>query len=125
MAVNQIKQTYENYPTEMRTQLWPLCCGARIISGFRNAYRMNKDELIKQINDIIDHQIPDHQVYSGEKMMPKLIFLTLNNDQMASQTIMEAIKTVGFKQFAVGRPRGHAQGFFVLDKTQGTFKITA
>ena len=119
----QFGPTYEgNYPAEMRTQLWPLCCGARILSGFKQAGKLTHEELVDQINGVIDKTIPDHQVFEGEQMMPNLIFLTLNSEQMKSKKIMKAVEATGFKKFAVGRPRGHDQGFFIKDLSN-TFQL--
>ncbi|OYV41144.1 MAG: hypothetical protein B7Z80_02710 [Rhodospirillales bacterium 20-64-7] len=112
----------QNYPEEMRTQLWPLCCGARIISGFKNVQKLTDDELVKQINDTIDNAIPDLQVYGYETIQPALTFLTLNSGQMVSKKIMDAIARCGFVKFAEGNPRGAPQGFFVQDKS-GTFTV--
>lgn len=114
-APTQFGDNSESYPSEMRTQLWPLCCGARIISGFKDAAKYSVDELVERINAIIDNSIPDHQVFSGEQMMPKLIFLTLNSGQLGSPKIMAAIEKCGFKLFATAKPRGGKQGFFVKD----------
>lgn len=109
-----------DFPEEMRRQLWPLCCGASIISGFKNVHMMSDEELVKSITDTIDNSIADHQVYAHEQMNPKLTFLTLNNGQMGSKKLMDAIKKAGFVQFAVAKPRGNNQGFFVRD-TSDTF----
>lgn len=103
------------YPAEMRTQLWPLCCGAAILSGFKDVGLMTEDELDEQIKGILTTSIADHQVYEGEVMRPKLTFLTLNSSQLQSPKIMKAVKTAGFVQFAVAKPRGGDQGFFVRD----------
>jgi hypothetical protein len=110
-----------DFPKEMRRQLWPLCCGASIISGFKDAYRLTEEQLIKQINETILDVVPDFQVFSNEVIRPKLTFLTLNNDQMHSNKIMKCVKACGFVQFAVASPRGTRQGFFVRDDS-GTFK---
>ncbi len=121
--VKATKQTYPgNYPENMRRQLWPLCCGASIISGFKHVHMMDPDELVKKILSIIEEEVPDHQVYKDEVMMPALTFLTLNDGQMGSAKIMEAVKRAGFVKIGEGRPRGHAQGFFVRD-TSDTFKL--
>lgn len=121
----QFGPTYKgDYPSEMRTQLWPLCCGARILSGFKSVGKMTHEELVNQINAIIDNSIPDHQVFEGEQMMPNFVFLTLNSEQMDSNKIMAAVTEAGFKKFATGRPRGGEQGFFIKDLS-GTFKVIA
>jgi hypothetical protein len=118
----QFGPTYKgNYPEEMRRQLWPLCCGASILSGFKNVATLSHDELVKQITETIDEMIPDHQVYLHETMKPKLTFLTLNSGQMNSPKIMKALEATGFVKIGEGQPRGSAQGFFVRD-TSGTFK---
>ncbi len=36
-----------DFPSEMRTQLWPLCCGARIISGFKHAANLTLEDLVE------------------------------------------------------------------------------
>lgn len=105
-----------NYPEEMRTQLWPLCCGARIISGFKAAHMSTLEELVEQMEAVIE-AVPDHQVYSHENMKPRLVFLTLNNKQTESKKIMDAVAKVGFKLFAEAQPRGSKQSFFVLDQS--------
>lgn len=107
-----------SYPEEMRTQLWPLCCGARILSGLKHAHSLTEEELVAEINTTINDVFPDHQVFAGERMMPKHIFLTLNDDQMNSSKIMSAIAKVGFIKIGTGRPRGSAQGFFLLDQSE-------
>lgn len=114
----------EPYPAEMRTQLWPLCCGAGIISGFKDAGKYTDEELLKRINEVTDKYTPDHQVYKGEEIRPKLFFLTLNDAQMQSKKIMNAIKEAGFVKFAEAKPRGSVQGFFVRDKSK-TFAAVA
>lgn len=117
-AVKQFGPTYPgSYPEELRTQLWPLCCGARIISGFKGAHISTVDELVKQIEETLN-VIPDHQVYAHEQMKPKLIFLTLNSAQMNSPKIMDAIKKCNFVKFAEAKPRGNPQGFFVRDESK-------
>ena len=120
---NQFGPTYPgNYPEELRTQLWPLCCGARILSGLQHTQLLSEEELTKQIEDIIKNKVPDHQVYAGERMMPELTFLTLNKGQMSSPKIMNAIQKAGFVLFAKGKPRGSDQGFFVRDDSN-TFQV--
>ena len=113
-----------DYPEEMRTQLWPLCCGARIISGFKAAHNSTDEELVKQIEDTLK-AIPDHQVYNHETMRPKLTFLTLNNGQMQSKKIMAAIEKCGFVKFAEAQPRGSKQGFFVRDESKSFVAVGA
>ncbi len=112
----------EPYPPEMRTQLWPLCCGASIISGFKDAAKFTEAELVAKINEVIEKYVPDHQVYVSETITPRLVFLTLNADQMGSAKLMGAVTAAGFKQFATASPRHSAQGFFVRDKS-GSFEL--
>lgn len=112
----------KSYDAKMRTQLWPLCCGAKIISGFKAVQDLEPEELVKQIVDICDNYIPDHQVFGGETINPKLTFLTLNSGQMASPKIMKAIEAAGFVQFGAGKPRGSEQGFFLRD-TSKSFRL--
>jgi hypothetical protein len=110
------------YPAELRRQLWPLCCGASILSGFKDVAKVkDEDELADNIKAAIDDYLPDLQVYAGETMMPQLTFLTLNSGQMESPKIMKAVEKAGFVKFAEAKPRGAPQGFFVRDMS-GTFK---
>lgn len=103
------------YPAEMRVQLWPLCCGAKIISGFKAVQNFEPEELAKQIVDVCENWTPDGQVYAGESLNPNLTFLTLNSGQIASKAIMSAITAAGFVQIGQGTPRNAQQGFFVRD----------
>lgn len=109
------------FPEEMRRQLWPLCCGASILSGFKHAGNRSEEELVEEINFVINKTLPDFQVYNGEQMKPKLTFLTLNSSQMASAKVMKCIEKAGFVKIGEGKPRGSPQGFFVQD-TSGTYK---
>jgi hypothetical protein len=111
------------YPSEMRTQLWPLCCGASIISGFKAVATTPVPEIVAQIKEVLQ-AVPDHQVFKGEQMMPKFIFLTLNSSQMASKNIMDAITEAGFVKIGSGKPRGSDQGFFLRDDSK-TWKPAA
>lgn len=104
-----------DYPAEMRRQLWPLCCGASILSGFKQVNNLTDDELVEQIQGVIESSTPDFQVFQHEGMRPKLTFLTLNSSQMASKKIMAAIEKVGFFKIGDAQPRGSTQGFFVRD----------
>lgn len=106
-----------DYPEEMRTQLWPLCCGARIISGFKAAMNSTLEELVEQIEAVIK-AVPDHQVFSHEQMKPKLTFLILNSGQMQSKKIIDAVTKCGFVKFAEAAPRGSKQGFYVRDESK-------
>lgn len=107
----------KSYPEEMRTQNWPLCCGAKIISGFKGVGTDTHEELVAQINDICDNYVPDHQIYGGEQINPKLCFLTLNQGQMNSAKITDAVKEAGFTLFAKGTGRNKEQGFWFRDAT--------
>lgn len=113
-----------DFPPEMRRQLWPLCCGASILSGFKDVMKLTDDELVNQINDTIDNSIPDFQVFKHEKMTPALTFLTLNSSQMGSKKIMDAVQKCGFVKVFQAAPRGSPQGFFVKD-TSKTFELVA
>lgn len=104
-----------DYPEEMRRQLWPLCCGASILSGFKQVNGLTDDELVEQIQGVIESSTPDFQVFKHEGMRPKLTFLTLNQQQMQSKKIMTAIEKVGFFKIGDAKPRGSDQGFFVRD----------
>lgn len=110
------------YPATMRRQLWPLCCGASILSGLKAVHNLSEEQLTKDIVSTIDEYIPDLQVFKSETMMPNVTFLTLNADQMASSKIMKAILAAGFTKYGEATLRGHAQGFFVRDLTK-TFKV--
>lgn len=113
----------EPFPSEMRRQLWPLCCGASILSGFKNVNSLTPEQLVEQINDVINKVVPDFQVFKGEQMKPNFVFLTLNSGQMNSPKIMNAIKKCGFMELGRGQPRGSPQGFFLLDRFK-TWKAT-
>lgn len=112
-----------DYPEEMRRQLWPLCCGASILSGFKNVATLTEDELDAQIKNATDTATPDFQVYHHEQMRPKFTFLTLNSGQMQSPKIMRAIERAGFFKIGEGKPRGSTQGFFLRD-TSATWTPT-
>ncbi len=122
IATKQFGDNSKSYPAEMRTQLWPLCCGMSIISGFKDAHTKTEEQILKQIKECVDEYTPDHQVYAGEVIKPKLIWLTLNAGQMGSAKIMGTIKKAGFVQLAVAKPRGSDQGIFILDKSN-SFKL--
>lgn len=107
------------YPSDMRRQLWPLCCGAAIISGFNDVNVLTEDELVEKIHETM-LPVPDLQVFVGETINPKLTFLTLNSSQMSSQKIMAALNKAGFVKIGEGKPRGSAQGFFIQDQS-GSF----
>lgn len=110
------------YPAEMRTQLWPLCCGAKIISGFKDAHNLTDEELIQKIEDVRDTMVPDMQVYRGEQLRPVLCFLTLNSHQLASPKIMGAVTKTGFQRFATSQSMSGEQGWFVYDG-RGAFQV--
>lgn len=125
MAIKAIKQTFGNasYPSEMRRQLWPLCCGASIISGFKDVNKLTEDELIADINASVA-MVPDMQVFGGETLNPKFTFLTLNSGQTGSAKIMTALDKAGFFLIGYGAPRGGKQSFFLRDDTNGTWTPT-
>jgi hypothetical protein len=109
------KQTFPGgYPDQMRRQLWPLCCGASILSGFKHVHGLTDAQLVDLINKTLA-EVPDFQVFKGEDFKPKCTFLTLNHDQMASKKIMNAIKKCGFVKIGEAQPRYGTQGFFLLD----------
>lgn len=112
-----------DYPSDMRRQLWPLCCGASILSGFKAVNGMTETELDESIKNACEAARPDFQVFQGENMKPKFTFLTLNQGQMQSPKIMSAIERAGFFEIGRGTPRGGSQGFFLRD-TSGTWKPT-
>lgn len=103
------------YPSEMRRQLWPLCCGAAIISGFKDVANLSEDELVEQILSTINDNTPDLQVFAGETINPKLTLLTLNQGQTGSKKIMDAIAKAGFVKVFEATPRGGVQSFFARD----------
>lgn len=125
MAVKEIKQTFggQSYPSEMRRQLWALCCGASIISGFKAVNTLTEEELVADINKCVS-MVPDMQVFGGEDLNPPFTFLTLNSGQMGSKKIMDAIDKAGFFLIGTGTPRGGKQGFFLRDDTQGSWTPT-
>lgn len=126
MAVEKIKQTFgqQSYPANMRRQLWALCCGASILSGFKNVNQLTDDELVADIEACVK-AVPDMQVFGGEQLNPPFTFLTLNSGQMGSPKIMKAIEKAGFFMIGVGNPRGGKQGFFLRDDTNATWSPTS
>ncbi len=110
-----------HFPAEMRVQLWPLCCGASIISGFKSVNELTDEELLADIIYTCTKPRPDFQVFGHEDMHPKMTFLTLNSAQMQSKKIMKAIEKAGFFKIGKGVPRGMPQGFFLRD-TSKTWK---
>ena len=124
MAIKNITQTFPgSYPADMRRQLWPLCCGASILSGFKSVNQLSEEELIADIEASVK-MVPDMQVFAGEQINPKFTFLTLNSGQMASKKIMDCIEKAGFFMIGTGAPRGNKQGFFLRDDTDGTWTPT-
>ncbi len=125
MAVEKIKQTFGNqsYPANMRRQLWALCCGASIISGFKSVNQLTEAELIADINACCG-MVPDMQVFGGEQINPKFTFLTLNSGQMGSQKVMDALEATGFFLVGLGKPRGSLQGFYLRDDSNATWTPT-
>lgn len=112
------QQTYpEGFPEPMRLQLWPLCCGVAILSGFKDIYGLDVPALTTKVEETLN-TLPDFQVYAGEQMMPKLTFLTLNQGQTGSPKIMEAVTKAGFVLIGTARPRGGQQSFFVRDQSK-------
>ena len=109
-----------DYPAEMRRQMWPLCCGAAIASGFKHAGGLTDKELDAEIKNMLTVR-PDFQIFANEKLQPQLTFLTLNSGQMQSPKIMKAVEKAGFKKIGEGKPRGSPQGFFLRD-TGNTWK---
>jgi hypothetical protein len=110
-----------DFPPEMRRQMWPLCCGMSIISGFKSVAALTEDELVADIEYICTSPRPDFQIFAHEQMRPAMTWLTLNASQMGSQKIMNASKRTGFVLVGTGRPRGAKQGLFLRD-TSGTWK---
>lgn len=125
MAVEKIKQTFGQspYPANMRRQLWALCCGASIISGFKSVNQLSDEELVEDINACVG-MVPDMQVFGGETINPKFTFATLNSGQMGSPKLMSAMEKAGFFLIGVGNPRGGKQGFFLRDDTNGSWTPT-
>lgn len=124
-TTNKVKQfdhiIKDSYPSSLRRQLWPLCCGASILSGLKEAHKLTEDQLVADILSTINDCLPDLQVFAGEQMKPALTFLTLNNAQMGSPKIINAITTAGFVKIGESKPRGSLQGFYVKD-TSGTYQ---
>lgn len=112
-----------DYPEDMRRQLWPLCCGASILSGFKAVNSMTEAELDESIKHACEVARPDFQVFQGEQMKPKFTFLTLNSGQTSSPKIMKAIERAGFFKIGEGKPRGSTQSFFLRD-TSNTWAPT-
>jgi len=110
-----------NFPAEMRRQMWPLCCGMSILSGFKSVKTLTNEELVAQIEYTCTIPRPDFQIFTYEEMRPHMTFLTLNESQMQSAKIMESIKACGFVKIGEGKPRGGPQGLFLRD-TSKTWK---
>jgi hypothetical protein len=110
-----------NYPSEMRRQMWPLCCGASIVSGFKNTAKFSLEELVEEIEYVCKVPIPDFQIFAHEDFKPHMTFLTLNSEQMASQKLMQAIEKAKFVKIGEASPRYSSQGFFLRD-TSNTWK---
>lgn len=125
MAIEKVKQTFgqQSYPANMRRQLWALCCGASILSGFKQVNQLTDEELVADIETCVG-MVPDMQVFGGEQLNPKFTFLTLNSGQMGSQKIMAAIEKAGFFMIGTGAPRGGKQGFFLRDDSNNTWTPT-
>lgn len=113
-----------HFPPEMRRQMWPLCCGMSILSGFKSVAVLTDQELVDQIEYTCTVPRPDFQIFAPEQMKPAMTWLTLNSSQMSSKKIMTAIEKCGFRLVGVGSPRGLEQGLYLRD-TSHTFKLTA
>lgn len=125
MGVKKITQTFgqASYPADMRRQLWALCCGASIISGFKDVNKLTEDELVSDIESCVG-MVPDMQVFGGEQINPKFTFMTLNSGQMGSAKIMAACDKAGFFLIGTGKPRGSLQGFYLRDDSSDTWSPT-
>lgn len=127
---NNGNQTFPgSFPQEMRRQLWPLCCGASILSGFKQVNVLTDDQLVKQIEKLCTPvgPVPDFQVFQGEAITPKFTFLTLNDVQAQSKKITDAIAKAGFFLIGTGRPRSYLQYFYLRDDSaegKGTWEPT-
>jgi hypothetical protein len=104
-----------HFPAEMRRQMWPLCCGMSILSGFKSVNTLTEQELVDQIVYICTKPRPDFQIFKEENMKPTMTWLTLNGDQMASKKIMRAIELAEFNLIGTGVPRYSKQGLFLRD----------
>jgi len=118
----QFGSNAKSYPSDMRVQLWPLCCGATILSGFKDTSTLTPEALVQQIKDTMQ-AIPDHQVFAGETITPKTIWVVLNGSQCKSPKITGALETVGFREVAECMLNSGIGKFYVYDGTK-TFKIT-
>ena len=107
-----------HFPPEMRRQMWPLCCGMSILSGFKDVAMLTEDELVQQIEYICTKPRPDFQIFAAEEMRPAMTWLTLADHQMASKKIMDAIEKCGFTLVGTGQPRGKPQGLFLRDTSK-------
>lgn len=87
------------YPAELRAQLYPLCCGFTVISGFKDAGSKTEAGLTEELQTVMK-KVPYNQVYTGEKMMPKTFSLVLNTSQMGSPKIVNAVRAAGFMPVA-------------------------
>lgn len=111
-----------HFPDEMRRQMWPLCCGMSILSGFKHVVNLTDNELVDAIEYTCTIPKPDFQIFKDEKMKPAMTWLTLNENQMNSKKIMAAVEKCGFKLVGTGRPRGSKQSLFLRD-TSATWEL--
>jgi len=108
------------YPEEMRLNLWPLCCGASILSGFKHVPGIDDDELHKQLDAVLE-SVPYNQVYKNEQMRPQVQFVVLNATQMGSPRIVKAVTDRGFRAIATFARTGKIT-LFVRD-LNNSFKL--
>jgi hypothetical protein len=116
-----VTQTLNPYPEEMRNQLWPLCCGAAIVSGFKGAPT-------GEALDAALAAIPYNQVYSGETRKPQLVFICLNHDQAKSPSISKLLSDRGFVLFMQASNTTYGvdslpMSFYVRHPKQVTFTV--
>lgn len=114
-----------SFPVETRTQLWPLCCGATILSGLESpdVTLLSPDALTELIRSNLEDYIPDFQVVAHMKQgCSAVVWLTLNKTQMSSAKLVNAVKANGFVPVAWNMSMGGGITYFVRD-LGGNFKL--
>lgn len=113
----------DKFPHELRTQFWPLCCCATILSGMSSvAWQLTETELVDKIKSTLNNYLPDFQIEGGTQECSSVVWLVLNKDQTDSKKIMSVVNKLGFKPVARNDSMGGGITYFVRD-TGGTFKL--
>lgn len=119
-----INPTCASFPSDTRTQFWPLCCGATILSGLESeVIQLGQAELTELIRSNLEDYIPDFQVVGHMRQKcSAVVWLTLNKTQMSSPKLVNAVKVNGFVPVAWNMSMGGGITYFVRD-LGGDFKL--